>query len=112
LLDVSEHAPVSVHPRHIVCWTPARAQHPDDAPEQERFQTAHVVRVLMTHEDVTNLGWLGSTGDQRANDIEPAPRVEQDAAAFRPFAPLDEQCALMASLVRGPSGAEQPNTHP
>jgi hypothetical protein len=60
----------------------------------------------MTHEDIANLGRLASGGDEQADDIEPAPRVEQDPAALRPFAPLDEQRGLMSGLVCRPSGSK------
>ena len=78
----------------------------------EGLQASHVVRVLMTHEEIPDLDGLASDGDEQADDLEPAACVEQDPAAPRPVAPRDEHGGLMPGLVCRPAGSQQPNAHP
>src|SRR6266542_4126941 len=112
LLDAGKNAPLGVHARLVVRSAPLLPQRRYDAPEQEGFEPSHVVRVLMTHKDVADLGRLASGSNEQPDDIQPAPRVEEDPASSPSLAPRDEQTCLMPRLVRCPAGSQQSNTHP
>jgi hypothetical protein len=71
-----------------------------------------MIDVLVTHEDIPHSGRQTSGGDELANHVQAAPRVEKKPAAARLVAPADEQARLTAPLVRGTARAQEPHTHP
>jgi hypothetical protein len=88
--DIGDNARLRVYARLLGWRAAAMPQALDRAPQEQRLETPHVVRVLVTHENVTDMVGRESARQYLADNVHSVAGVEENPSALGVVSPCEQ----------------------
>lgn len=88
--DIGDNARLRVYARLLGRRAAALPQALDRAPQEQRLETPHVVRVLVAHENVTDMVGRESARQYLADNVHSVAGVEENPSALGVVSPCEQ----------------------